>query len=216
MGRNRSHPGLGHERRKIEERNLLVETRKYVIEASQPRQHGLEHSCNNTPTDRGTSQTESVGSDCLPWLLIVKIEHDIEQNKSHDTRRIFVDKEAREVYQQTMWEGFCNLNEQIITEENCEIYVETMEKFITAALDEYAPLRTTTRREHLPPEINKKIDYKNNLKQINWQVRYCSPNLQREVYTFYNKAKKEADQALKEYTKKGWLDKIQDPNDKRS
>ncbi|GBP08009.1 hypothetical protein EVAR_78132_1 [Eumeta japonica] len=71
------------------------------------------------------------------------------------------------------------------------------------------------RREHLPPKINKKMDYRYKLKQIKWQVRHYSPNLQEEEHTLYNRAKKEADQALKEYTEKGWLDKIQDPNDKR-
>ncbi|GBP43137.1 hypothetical protein EVAR_40577_1 [Eumeta japonica] len=64
------------------------------------------------------------------------------------TDREYIEEE-REAYQRTMCEDFCTLSKEIVRKEDCEIYVKTRGKFVTAALDEYAPLRTITRQAHL-------------------------------------------------------------------
>jgi hypothetical protein len=161
-------------------------------------------------------QVESVGSDHLPWLLTVRIEHNIEDHLSRNTKNLYEHEELRDAYQQTMWEGFRDLNEDLTTEADCEKYVETMEKAIVTALDTHAPLKRATRQELLPQEINEKIDLRNKLKQIKWQARHCSLELQFETRALYNHAKKEAEKALKKYSEKGWLDKLKDPRDNRS
>lgn len=161
-------------------------------------------------------QVESVGSDHLPWLLTVKIEHNIEEQLYRNTKKIYEDEKLRAAYQQTMWEGLCDLNKEITTEADCEKYVETMEKAVVAALDTHAPLKNSTRQERLPKEINDMIDLRNKLKQIVWQARHCSPRLQQETRFLYNHAKREAEKVLKEYSEKNWLDQLQDPRDNRS
>lgn len=159
---------------------------------------------------------ESVGSDHLPWLLTVKVEHNIEQHLFRNTKKIYDDEKLRAAYQQTLWEGFRQLNVDITTEADCEKYIETMENSIISALDKHAPLKNSTRQERLPEEINNKIDYRNKLKQIEWQARHCNPRVRSEIRTLYNNAKREAEKALKEYSEKGWLNKLQDPRDNRT
>lgn len=161
-------------------------------------------------------QIESVGSDHLPWVLTVKIDHNIEEYRFRNTKKVYEDEKLRAAYQQTMWEGFCDLNKEITSDADCEKYVETMENAIVAALDIHAPFTTLTRHERLPKVINDKIDFRNKLKQIVWQTRYCSPMLQCEIRNLYHHAKREAEISLNKYSEKGWLDKLQDPRDNRS
>ena len=97
-------------------------------------------------------QLESVGSDHLPWMLTLKIEHNIEEQLFRNTAIICENPKNREAYQKTMREGFVrNLPKEITSEKECEKYVEGMETAIIHALDTHAPLIKPTRERLFLP-----------------------------------------------------------------
>jgi hypothetical protein len=136
-------------------------------------------------------QLESVGSDHLPWLLTVKIDHNIEEHLFRNIKKIHEDEKLGVAYQQTIWEGLSGLHNKITTDADCDKNIEVIEKAIVAALDTHAPLKKLARQEQLPKKINDAIDLRNKLKQIVWQARHCNAELQREIRTLYNHAKRE-------------------------
>ncbi|GBP30712.1 RNA-directed DNA polymerase from mobile element jockey [Eumeta japonica] len=85
-----------------------------------------------------------------------------------------------------------------------------MEKSITATLDEYAPLKTTTKRQRLPPKMNENIDFRNKLKcegvvitaafvpltNFIFYTDYFPKRWKTRAYIFLHKASKDHGQVL--------------------
>ena len=59
------------------------------------------------------------------------------------------------------------------------------------------------------------IDIRNELKQLCWKNRFREPDLVNGIKVIYRQVKKGTERALKEYTEKGWLQKLEDPRDNR-
>ncbi|XP_028033969.1 uncharacterized protein LOC114245836 [Bombyx mandarina] len=109
-----------------------------------------------------TKQLDSISSDHYPWQL----EVDIEAHEHVLLRRKMISitetKESRIKFQELI-----EANLPVIvptTDAEADSYVDNLENVLTAALDEMAPLRESTRREELPINIQYLIQHRNRSK----------------------------------------------------
>jgi hypothetical protein len=157
---------------------------------------------------------ESIGSDHLPWMLDLHIDVDRERKLVRNMRAIYEDEELSRRYESIFIESMGPLGD-INSNVDCDNFIERLEKSLTAALNEIAPLKEDRRRDHLPADIEQLIIDRNAARNKAWRFRHNQlrrPALRQE----YNRLKHEVSNALCTLREESWLKIIEDPRSNRT
>ncbi|KAG7296358.1 hypothetical protein JYU34_021497 [Plutella xylostella] len=160
-------------------------------------------------------QITSVGSDHMPWLLDLNKKIDREKTLVRNTRAISNNPELRKQFQQTLWNKTTHLPKEIISDIECEEYIQQLENAITQTLDEYAPLHENNRKDQLPQYINQLIDKRNEAKRKAWRLRFNQDRIT-EQKKIYNYLKRLVQQTLSEYHNDKWTRLINNTHNNRA
>lgn len=146
-------------------------------------------------------QIESIGSDHMPWLLTIELEHELQLPVGRNLKAFLSNADSINRYKREIEQHLQYLHEigtVIDTNDRCEIAILNTENAIIRALDIVAPFEPIDHKNALTPELREALETRNRLKRIAARTRTFSARYE------YNQAKNLFARMLYEWRDEKW------------